>query len=238
MLKEFIEKIVELSGAKLHAIHGRPYADGTVKLVVPPPDHEPLATRTLAGLAQAIRAKLDALEPEEWVLHVIDHTAVELVGRSTDIYGRRPVLLSVALMDGEPFPFGRFLDREEFVIGLLSRFVPGDGLDELVRLASTLTAERVEIAEDDGISQRTTVRQGVALKDKVTVKRRVILRPYRTFREVEQPPSEFVFRLRSVDGQVPTCALFEADGGAWRLEAATTIKTWLDGQQLGIPVVL
>lgn len=238
MLKEFIEKIVELSGARVRQIHERPYTDGKLALVVPPRDYHPLETRTLTGLVQAIKAKIDAVDQSEWLIHVKDHTKVELVGRVTDDYGNRPMLVSAALMDGEVFPFGRFLDREEFVIGLLSRFAPDTSLDELIKQASTLTAERVEIAEDDGISQRATVKQGVTLKDKTTVKRRVLLKPYRTFREVAQPASEFVFRLRSQDGQVPTCALFEADGGAWKIEAATTIKTWLEGQGLNIPVVL
>lgn len=238
MLKEFVEKIASMVAAKMHTIHGLDYVDGAVKLVVPPVEVQTFEVHTLAGLAQAIQAGLDNLDKTEWILHVKDYRSVLAVGRETDDYGRREALLSVTLNDVETFPFGRFIDREEFVIGLLSRFVEDAALDEIVKHASSLTAERVELAEDDGISQRTTVRQGVVLKEKVTVKRRVLLRPYRTFREVQQPASEFVFRLRSVDGQVPTCALFEADGGAWKLEAAATIKTWLEAQDLKIPVVL
>lgn len=238
MLKEFLEKIEAMAASRLHTIHGRDYVDGTVELVVPPPSVKTFEVHTLAGLAQAIRARLDEIDNSDWIVQVLDHATVQVMGRETDAYGRREMLLRVTLKDVETFPFGRFIDREEFVIGLLSRFVPDASLDELVKLASTLTAERVELAEDDGISQRTTVKQGVTLKDRVTVKCRVLLRPYRTFREVEQPVSEFVFRLRSVDGQVPTCALFEADGGAWKLEAAATIKQWLEAQNLNIPVVL
>jgi len=238
MLKEFLEKIESMVGAKLHEIHGRDYADRQVHLVVPPPKVQTLELLTLSGLVQAIHAEIDQLDPRAWLVHVRDYQTVQVVMRETDEYGQRLTVLRARLADGETFPFGRFLDREEFVIGLLSRFAPDTSLDELIKQASTLTAERVEIAEDDGISQRATVKQGVTLKDKTTVKRRVLLKPYRTFREVAQPASEFVFRLRSQDGQVPTCALFEADGGAWKIEAATTIKTWLEGQGLNIPVVL
>lgn len=213
MLKEFVEKIEALAAAQVLTIHGLDYVHGKAELVVPPVDVKTLETKSLAGLVQAIQAKLDVLEPSEWIIHVRDRKRVELVQRLCDAYGRRPMLVSVDLTEAETFPFGRFLDREEFVIGLLSRFVPDAALDEVVKLASTLTAERVEIAEDDGISQRTTVKRGVTLKDKVVVRGRVVVRPYRTFREVEQPRSEFVFRLRSDDGEVPSCALFEADGG-------------------------
>jgi hypothetical protein len=93
------------------------------------------------------------------------------------------------------------------------------------------------MAEDDGVSQRTTVKQGVALKETVTVKGRVTLRPYRTFREIEQPASTFVFRLQSHEGAVPACGLFEADGGTWKLDAVLAIKTWLAAKTLGMPIV-
>ena len=53
----------------------------------------------------------------------------------------------------------------------------------------------------------------------------VILRPYRTFPEVEQPASSFIFRMKENDGVC--CALFEADGGAWKNEAMRNIKEYL-----------
>lgn len=141
------------------------------------------------------------------------------------------------LDDGKPFTFGTFLDREEFVVGLQSRFVQSDDLAEVLRMASSLEVSAVALSEDDGISQRTTVKQGIALKQTVTVKGRVSLRPFRTFREIEQPASDFVFRLRSRDGGVPECALFEADGGKWKLDAVLAIKAWLESRALGMPVV-
>jgi hypothetical protein len=123
------------------------------------------------------------------------------------------------------------------VIGLQSRFLQQGDVLEVLRLASGLEMSAVMVAEDDGISQRTTTRQGIALKETVTVKGRVRLRPYRTFREVEQPMSEFVFRLRSKEGMVPECALFEADGGTWKLDAVLTIQAWLEAKNLNIPVI-
>jgi len=60
----------------------------------------------------------------------------------------------------------------------------------------------------------------------VAVPNPVTLRPYRTFSEVEQPASQFVFRMKT-GGSSPSCALFNADGGAWALEAIENIKRWL-----------
>ncbi|MBF9664223.1 hypothetical protein IAI33_11290, partial [Streptococcus pseudopneumoniae] len=78
---------------------------------------------------------------------------------------------------GEPFRFNQFIPREEFVIGLQSRFVQDETTADLLRLTSSLEASTVALAEDDGISQRTTVKQGVVLKEQVKVKGRWTLRP-------------------------------------------------------------
>jgi len=57
----------------------------------------------------------------------------------------------------------------------------------------------------------------------------VTLLPYRTFNEIAQPPGRFVLRMKSgvASGQRPAVALFEADGGAWQLEAIRRIRDWL-----------
>jgi hypothetical protein len=237
MLKEAIEKILSLAVPYREQVHGLPYADRKLVLVDPPQKHAAIALMTLTGLVDAVQAQVDGLDPEEWVFDVMGVDGVRMIARHTDSYGEREVLLQVNRMDGESFRFGQFQHREEFVIGLQSRFVQDEALATVLRLASTLEGSTVAVSEDDGISQRTTVKQGVALKQDVRVQGRVTLRPYRTFREVEQPASEFVFRLRSEQGQVPMCALFEADGGKWKLDAVLTIKAWLEAKNLNIPVI-
>ena len=54
----------------------------------------------------------------------------------------------------------------------------------------------------------------------------VTLRPYRTFNEVEQPASQFVFRIN----KLANLALFEADGGKWKLEAVESIANYLKNE--------
>lgn len=236
MLTEAIERILSLSVPTISKINELTYTDRQLMAIV-----EPILAKvsllTLTGLVDLVKAKTDQLVPDGWLLHVENHGEVSLVNRQTDKHGRRVMLASAKCEDGQPFGFGRFMDREEFAIGLLSRFVQSPDLQEVVKMASALTASQVVLAEDDGVSQRTTVKQGITLKENVTVKGRVKLSPYRTFREVTQPESEFVFRLRSRDGGVPECALFEADGGKWKLDAVLTIKAWLEAQNLNIPVI-
>lgn len=236
MLKDAIEKLMSIAAPTISSIEGRAYSDKPLTMIEAP-DLSEVSLLTLTGLVDLVRAKADALDPEHWLLHVVSHREVALIRKSTDAYGRRTTLAAATLDDGQPFVFGEFLDREEFVIGVQSRFVQNADALDVLKLCSNLTASLVAVAEDDGVSQRTTVKQGVALKENVTVKGRMSLQPFRTFREVEQPASEFVFRLRSRDGGVPECALFEADGGKWKLDAVLVIKAWLDAQSIGIPVI-
>jgi hypothetical protein len=236
MISEAIDKVLSLASVEVQQIGQLAYTARPVHLVVPP-DLACVSLSTLTGLVDWIQAKPDAFDSEQWVVQVASHQAVTVIRRTTDPYGRRTMLGKAVLDDGTPFPFGRFLDREEFVIGLQTRFVGTPDLEEVVKLASTLTASTVTLAEDDGITQRTTVKQGVTLKDTVLVKGRVALAPYRTFREVPQPASTYVFRLQSREGAVPSCGLFEADGGIWMLDAVQAIKQWLSAKQLGLPIV-
>lgn len=68
------------------------------------------------------------------------------------------------------------------------------------------------------------IKTGIANIEDVVLPNPVTLRPYRTFNEVEQPASSFVFRAK--DG--PMFALFEADNGAWRGQAMQNIKAYLE----------
>ncbi|MNW60692.1 hypothetical protein D3C74_386970 [compost metagenome] len=72
-----------------------------------------------------------------------------------------------------------------------------------------------------GMTQSVVAKTGVATVEDVKVPNPVLLAPYRTFVEVEQPESSFVFRMK--DG--PSAALFEADGGAWRNDVIANVLT-------------
>ena len=55
---------------------------------------------------------------------------------------------------------------------------------------------------------------------------RIRLIPFRTFQEVDQPASKFIFRMR--EGMAS--ALFMADNNQWQVEAKNNIKRYI--QQL------
>lgn len=47
--------------------------------------------------------------------------------------------------------------------------------------------------------------------------------------------SSFIFRVKDNDRLGVSCALFEADGGAWKNEAKKNIKEYLEKELDGVP---
>lgn len=80
---------------------------------------------------------------------------------------------------------------------------------------------------DDGMTQQVMAKAGVARVAMVSLPNPVELRPFRTFADIGQPASKFVLRIKADKDHGPRCALFEADGGAWKNTAIATIKAWL-----------
>lgn len=105
---------------------------------------------------------------------------------------------------------------------LRSLFIPNEGTAYLLDLLSRMTDENSVSTNDNGVTQTVSTRQGVALNAVVEIKPRVMLRPFRTFLEVEQPESEFLLRVDADKG----IGLFECDGGIWKLEAKKNIADY------------
>jgi hypothetical protein len=77
-----------------------------------------------------------------------------------------------------------------------------------------------------------TAKSGISTVENVIVPNPVMLCPFRTFAEVEQPESEFVFRMQTGF----KAALFEADGGKWKLYAMQNVKAYLEEKLAGCNV--
>lgn len=139
--------------------------------------------------------------------------------------GKRPQLVSVKATV-PVIPFSNWRDQEEFNIMLQSMFIDDADRNLVLDFASHLKIEKGAEVQDNGISQMATVRDGVASLAQAKTPNPVTLRPYRTFNEVEQPASQFVFRIN----KSANLALFEADGGKWKLEAVESIANYLKNE--------
>lgn len=90
---------------------------------------------------------------------------------------------------------------------------------ELARLAMAAGAS--------GVCTECAVRAGLSQKENVLVPNPVHLIPYRTFLEVEQPGSDFVFRVSEGRGGAPVFKLVAADGGVWESQALENVRSYL-----------
>jgi len=167
---------------------------------------------------------------------------VEIISAAWGDDKERSVSVSAVLGKGlDVFPFCTFMSQEEFAIRFRSLFVAkkGDDFDYVAQYASKLVGGMNVEGADDGVTQRVAVRRGIceSRTDKMELKAIVKLSPYRTFRDVEQPESEFLLRVRMDSNGMPTVALFEADGGAWRDKAMANIVEYIERQVPGIPVI-
>ena len=201
--------------------------DGRAKEILPRVFNAEDAIRlnTLTGLVDYIKANIERID-SQLILHIEDERSIRLTGK-LEIDGSREVLATAAAIVPR-FSFGEFYDMENFNIALQSKFVDKrtDGEEDdraiLLRVVGNTQEENVKTTGDNGVSQAITIKQGVNSTD-VLVPNPVLLAPYRTFLEVEQPSSQFIFRMK--DG--PRAAIFEADGGAWRNQAIVNIREYL-----------
>ena len=180
-----------------------------------------LRINTLSGLVDYIKSNLDRAD-EKLYLHIASHKSVRLVSTLKPDGSREELAIAEAILPN--FWFDRFYDMEEFNVALQSIFVKNPDREILLKVVGNLKEDNVKTTGDDGVSQAVTIKTGVASAADVKVPNPVILAPYRTFVEVEQPESKFIFRMQ--DG--PKGAIFEADGGAWRNQAILNIKKPLD----------
>lgn len=227
MLKAAIEKILSLSDPHIVEIGGETYADRMLSRI----PHEltacPLEVHTLTAVLDYITNGCDELEEDisrKFVIHVADQEHVYLY-HELNADKVRECLLECSVSP-KTFPFGRWLSVEDFIIAMQAHFVPSWNVDQLVKLVGNVVDESSMTTADDGVTQKVTARSGIQLVKQVDVPNPVSLAPYRTFHEIEQPESSFVFRVRrGADGV--EAALFTADGNAWVGDAILGIRDYL-----------
>lgn len=194
---------------------------------------------TLQGFADLISESIETLKPEEYVVHVRSFANVVLIAKKSDEHGRRQKLIDAGPVKFDQFEFGKWITQEEFVIAVSSRFVNGgetNDKDYVLRIASSLTSDATSISEDNGFSQKATIKAGLAHLEITTLKPQVNLAPFRTFPEVGQPISSFVFRAKQSQNG-PLLMLVEADGGKWKIDAINEVRRFLATLNIPIPIV-
>lgn len=230
MLKELAEYIVGLAPINQRQIDGLQYTDRPLNLIKPPTPNW-LEVESLTSVVEALTLPFDGVKSDKSFIHIAGFDCVEVISKDSDVYGKCRVFVRAKLPAYPVFPFGTYMDPEQFVIAAQALLAthPEDDRDYVVRLASNITSANSAQSSDDGISQSVAVKRNLTLSGVEVLKARVKLHPFRTFRDCRaQPGQEFVFRAKAAkEGALPQLALHEADGGAWKLEAVELVREQL-----------
>lgn len=250
MTRDCIDKIQETAVPNEIDYQGRKFVDK--KMIALPREitAEALRTATLTSIVDyikqdtdkfALTSKIGCTEQDvssidRFVIHVAGHNAVELY-KELNADKKRDHLIS-ASFEGSDFPYERFMPIENFIIDLQSMFKQDDNTKALLKFVGSVKNDQSAEQQDDGVSQKITMRQGISLSTVAKVPNPVYLRPFRTFAEIDQPQSAFVFRVRKDEREGVTAALFEADGAAWKNQAIQSIKDYLTKELKGQSAII
>jgi hypothetical protein len=235
MLAKMIDKIVSLKETKIFEINGQTYADASLTRIPPHVDRpDCISVSGLDSICKLIRTELEKVGTTIMV-QVKSNDTVEVMTTYLSDFSRNTLYRAKADAPGLRTGFrGREVALIElrslcipnegtaYLLDLRSLCIPNEGTAYLLDLLSRMTNENSVSTNDNGVTQTVEARQGVALNAVVEIKPRVMLRPFRTFLEVEQPESEFLLRVDPDEG----IGFFEADGGIWKLEAKKNIADY------------
>nr|DAW88441.1 MAG TPA: hypothetical protein [Caudoviricetes sp.] len=232
MTRDALQYVVGLKTAEVLDINGERYVDKDVYRVENELRASAIQMNTLTSLVDYLKAGVDTMA-EKMLVQVVTPTKVRVLSM-LDADRKREELVDVEAMIPD-FEYGRYMGNERFIIALQSKFIDNDDRALLLKFSGTVKDESIVEYGDDGVTQKATVKTGITSVGDAIVPNPVKLQPFRTFIEVTQPESAFVFRMRQADGRGVECAIFEADGGAWKNAAMKSIKEYLQNELAELP---
>lgn len=226
MIKEAIKYITDLKAEamepKVVTIAGKTYCDKNLTRYDDEPMAQPVEASNLSSMVDYILSCREELR-SSMIIHVTSPTMVKLYsGLNAE---RKRESLFVCKAETPRFRYDEWYDQERFLIELQADFEVNADLEAILKVSGNVEAKTTANYGDDGVTQKTTIKQGVASKADVLVPNPVTLVPYRTFLEVKQPESQFVFRIKDVGG-VPAFKIVEAEGGLWKNAAMKQIREY------------
>ncbi len=213
-------------------ICGRTYANRALTRYDKPYKASAMEASSLTALVDYIEnCSGEFPKGRDMIVHIEGPKRVRLLS-ALDEERSRECLFEVEAEVSE-FEFGRWYDQERFMIELQANFQKNEDLELLLKVAGNVERKNEQSFADDGISQVATMKTGVATKQDVIVPNPVELIPHRTFQEIPQPASKFVFRIG--DKEKPAFMIVEAQNQIWKNEAVANIKAYLMDALKGMP---
>lgn len=229
MLKELAEKIEDLVNAqvepeivKINDIDYMKTYRGYEKLSKP--SVETITTNSLSGLVEMVKTVIINNDLKKTIPLIVNVDVNNIkVTTSHDVAGKYDLII-----EGNPLlpilSLGHSQSVEELIIKLSTAFIETNNTTKFIESISNLRiVEEVEF-DDNGIGQTVTAKKGAQVNQKYTVTPIVKLKPIRSYAEIEQVESKFLFRVN----QTGSVTLHEADGGQWRYEVQKRIAEYLN----------
>nr|DAK85045.1 MAG TPA: hypothetical protein [Caudoviricetes sp.] len=217
-----IERIVKENEVQLIESNGRTFATKDLVEIMPRKDvAKEIRFSDLSSIVEIVKREMERFALPIYI-NIETEKSVSVI-TSLDIEKEREKPYS-AVAEGSRFNFGSGYDYERFVIAIRSQFIQTPNTANLLQLLKKVSnIESVETS-DDGITQSVVAKQGAMLASDVKISPIIRLAPFRTFIEVEQPDSDFLFRISDRNA----FALYEADGGAWKIKAKKNIRAFFE----------
>ena len=235
-LKAALEHVEELARenekTEVIEICGKTYANKSLKRYDAQEMAESITATTLSSLVDYIGSCSREFPDGDMIIHIVSPTKVKLISE-LDTERRRECLFETEAETSE-YRFDKWYDQENFMISLQANFQYSTDLEAVMKLAGNIEKKNDQSFSDDGRTQVATMTVGVATKAAAIVPNPVELIPYRTFQEVGQPASKFVFRIGE-NNDIPIFKLIEAEGGIWKNEAVSNIKRYLTDALMDMP---
>lgn len=224
MIQKALEYLVKLKKNEVVVVDGKTYSTERLNYIAPIFDETPsvpaINISTLTGLVDYIKGGVDILK-KTLVVHIVSPIQVNVYSELKKDATRDNYISCKAWTP--QIRYEQFMDIEAFNIMVQSCFLQNEHSAAILKVVGNIVEENVSTVKDDGITQSVVGKAGIIKNAEITVPNPVILCPFRTFAEVDQPESKFIFRMQSG----PKAAIFEADGGIWRLYAMQNVKSYL-----------
>ena len=231
-IKYISEMAVKAEAPEVLEIDGKTYCTKSLNRYDKEPKAEAIEATTLTSLVDYIKESREELR-ERMIIQVISPTRVQLYSGLLPERDRELLFEVNALLPR--FEYGDEYEQEAFLVSMQSCFLPSEHREAVTFVASNIVNTQTAAFSDDGMTQQAVVKTGITSKENALVPNPVKLIPYRTFLEVEQPASEFVFRVSEGRGGAPTFKLVAADGGLWKSQAVDNVKKYLVEALADIP---
>ena len=217
--REFIESVVEL--AKNEVINHNNVDYSTRRLYkIEKPLAAKLNGNSLDGLINFVKGALQ-LELAYPLVIAASHDGVDVHSQLTKNLDRDFLFRATPLTPS--LDLGRWNSVEDFIIKLQTCYEDTDNRTKLLTMSRKFMSKDTLEIKDNGIGQEVVINQGVVIGDPVEIQPIIALQPKRTFGEVDQVESLFLFRARK---DTSVC-IFEADGGSWKDLARQNVVDYL-----------